>query len=418
MMRTALARGVAPLRRLPFRRLWVVMGSSYAGDRLQELAQAWLVAQMTQSALAVGGIGIIAAIPQLLMPLGGVIADQTDRRRLLITGQIVGGVAALAVGALVLMNRVALWHIYAWAFISGLIWLFSRPAFKVVLTETVPPEEAASATALNSITETAAMVVVSGLGSGLLTVVGLPAAFVLNSLSYVLAAVGLRRLESAEQQPARTGGGLSTRRLAPDLRDGLVYLFRQPRLLYPLLLTLATMVAASPTFGVLAAIVQQQGGTLVQLGLLSASGSLGGMAGAAYAGMSGAGPDMRRRYGIYALVVAAALTVFAVMPIGYLTTIPLAAIGFVLFAEAVWNTSRVRLLAQAAYQARLQSLTTMAFTLGAMLGQLWGGAAVDQFGPAALVGGAALLGLVGAVIALMPAQGHDDQLPTDTRRAD
>jgi predicted MFS family arabinose efflux permease len=134
--------------------------------------------------------------------------------------------------------------------------------------------------------------------------------------------------------------------------------------------------------------------------------------------MSGAGPDMRRRYGIYALVVAAALTVFAVMPIGYLTTIPLAAIGFVLFAEAVWNTSRVRLLAQAAYQARLQSLTTMAFTLGAMLGQLWGGAAVDQFGPAALVGGAALLGLVGAVIALMPAQGHDDQLPTDTRRAD
>src|SRR5512137_1497197 len=81
---------LAPLKRPTFRTLWAGMGLSYAGDRLQELAQGWLVATLTSSALAVGGIGVLSSIPMLLMPLGGVIADQVDRRRILIAGQWAG----------------------------------------------------------------------------------------------------------------------------------------------------------------------------------------------------------------------------------------------------------------------------------------------------------------------------------------
>jgi predicted MFS family arabinose efflux permease len=63
----------------------------------------------------------------------------------------------------------------------------------------------------------------------------------------------------------------------------------------------------------------------------------------------------------------------------------------VLFSETVWNTSRVRSLAAPVFQARLQSLTTMAFTLGGALGQLWGGIAIDRFGIQGLAGGVILL---------------------------
>jgi MFS family permease len=87
------------------------MGLSYAGDRLQELAQAWLVATISQSALAVGAISIVAGIPQLFMPLGGVIADQVDRRRLLVTAQLVGDGAALFVGILAHRTAGALAHL-------------------------------------------------------------------------------------------------------------------------------------------------------------------------------------------------------------------------------------------------------------------------------------------------------------------
>ena len=50
------------------------MTKSYAGDRVQQLAQAWLVATFAGSALAVGGITALGSLPLLLLPLGGVVA--------------------------------------------------------------------------------------------------------------------------------------------------------------------------------------------------------------------------------------------------------------------------------------------------------------------------------------------------------
>jgi MFS family permease len=130
----------APLRRASFRWLWAGMGASYAGDRLQQLAQAWLVATLTHSALGVGLISAFGSLAQLLMPLGGVVADQVDRRRLVLSGQFLGGGAATVLAALVLTGHVAFWYIYIWAFVSGLVWLISRPAYKVLLTNAVPCE--------------------------------------------------------------------------------------------------------------------------------------------------------------------------------------------------------------------------------------------------------------------------------------
>ena len=82
---------------------------------------------------------------------------------------------------------------------------------------------------------------------------------------------------------------------------------------------------------------------------------------------------------------------FTVALVNFITPLPLAAIGFVLFSEAVWNTSRVRLLAEASFQACIQSVTTMTFVLGSALGQLWGGVALDRFGIVSIAIGAATL---------------------------
>src|SRR5512136_250912 len=147
---------LAPLKRSTFRTLWAGMGLSYAGDRLQELAQGWLVATLTNSALAVSGIGVLSAIPMLLMPLGGVVADQANRRRIILAGQWAGALATGIMAALALAHRIAVWHIYLWAFISGVVWMVMRPAYKVIITEAVPAEEIRPAVSLNSITETTA----------------------------------------------------------------------------------------------------------------------------------------------------------------------------------------------------------------------------------------------------------------------
>jgi predicted MFS family arabinose efflux permease len=149
---------------------------------------------------------------------------------------------------------------------------------------------------------------------------------------------------------------------------------------------------ATPVVSLLAPIVHKQGGSIIGLGLLISSASLGALLGAWFAGSRGEGLVPVRRYAWFGIIAAAAIAVFAVMPVGLLSPLPLAVVGFVLFAEAVWNTSRVRLLAAPAFQARLQAVTSMAFTLGGALGQLWGGIVLDQFGLISMMGGAGLLG--------------------------
>ena len=117
-------------------------------------------------------------------------------------------------------------------------------------------------------------------------------------------------------------------------RDGIVCLARLLGLLHPLLLTLAAVTIATPAVGLLAAIVHRRGGSIVSLGLLAASVSLGALLGAVYAGSH-------------------ALVLFAVAPVSLIAPLPLAIIGFAVFAEVVWNTSRVRLQAEPIFQARL-----------------------------------------------------------------
>ncbi|HSR35404.1 MAG TPA: MFS transporter [Anaerolineae bacterium] len=384
----------APLRRASFRQLWLGMASSYAGDRFQQLAQAWLVATLTGSALAVGWIATLNSIPQLFMPLGGVIADLVDRRRLLIMWQLVGAAATAIVAVLVLADRIAVWHIYGWAVTNGLIALLSRPAYKVVLTEVIPPDEVRPAVAINSMTETTSMVVVNGVGSVLLEFLGLTLAFVLNAATYLIAAGSLWGLRDLSRPSGDHPQAIDVKRVYSDLVDGLRYLARQPSILHPLLLTFVTVTIVGPAIGLLAAIVHAAGGSVIDLGLLAASSSLGAFAGAAYAGMRSAGTNPTRRYAVLGLVSAAAVAVFVYLPVGLISMVPLAVLGAPAFAQAVWNTSRIRELAAPAYQARLQAITSMAFTLGFSLGMLWAGVAIDGFGLTALAGGAAVLGLL------------------------
>jgi predicted MFS family arabinose efflux permease len=388
---------LAPLKRPTFRTLWAGMGLSYAGDRLQELAQGWLVATLTGSALAVGGIGVLSSIPMLLMPLGGVIADQIDRRRILLVGQWAGALITGFMAVLAFSQRIAVWHIYVWAFISGMVWMVIRPAYKVIVTQAVPPEEVRPAVSLNSITETTALVVMNIGGSALIGWLGLPIAFLLNASSYLVAVFCLWRLRGLGWPVGKTPGRISPARLFVDLKEGLAHLIQNKGLLYPLLFTLVGIVIVSPATSLLAAIVHERGGNIVQLGLLGGAASLGALSGAIFAGMKSEGNPLRT-YPLFGLLAAAAVTIFAFHPLGVVGGLALCALGFLAFTQAVWNTSRVPRLAEPAYQARLQSITSMAFTLGSPLGALWGGIAVDRFGLTALAAGAGMLALISLAI--------------------
>jgi hypothetical protein len=58
---------------------------------MQNVAQSWLVWQLTRSALLLGIVGFFDSIPRLFLgAIGGAIADRVDRRKLLIVTQTLG----------------------------------------------------------------------------------------------------------------------------------------------------------------------------------------------------------------------------------------------------------------------------------------------------------------------------------------
>ncbi len=214
------------------------------------------------------------------------------------------------------------------------------------------------------------------------------------------APVELLRLVDAAAIPVWLDGGWGVAAL----------LQKQTRMLRPLLPTFSIVMLTTPMFGLLAAVAHAQGGTIVNLGLLSAALGWGALVGALVAGWRGEGPRPARLYTLLGLVAAVSMATFAWLPVSYLSALPLAAVGCALFSQAVWNTSRVRLVADAAYQARLQALTTMTFTLAGAAGQAWGGVAIDCFGMPSVLVAAALLAAISALGLLRSAQG-DRELP-------
>jgi MFS family permease len=373
------------------------MGLSYAGDRLQELAQGWLIAVLTGSALAVGTLSILTSVPMLLMPLSGVISDQVSRRRLILNGQISGALLTGIIATLAIFQRLEIWHIYAWAFCSGVIWLLIRPAYKVIVTESVPEEEIREAVSINSITETAANAVMQGGGSALLASAGLPVAFVINVFTYLIGALCLYYLGKMDDQDSTSPQEIHYNLIISDLVKGLRYLWETKGLLYPLLFTLFGIIISSPVSILLPAIVQSEQGTIINLGVLGAALSIGALLGALFAGMVSE-KDPLRTYALLGCCATLMILIFVHNPISFTGILAQAGLGFLSFSQVVWNTSRVPRLAAPSYQARLQAITSMVFTLGGPIGALWGGLAFDYFGINVFVISAIILGGFSAMI--------------------
>src|SRR3954462_10226190 len=73
-----------------FRALWLGQFISMTGSQMQMVAINWHVYMLTRSPLAIGTIGLVRVVPIILCSLiGGVVADATDRKRLIVATQLV-----------------------------------------------------------------------------------------------------------------------------------------------------------------------------------------------------------------------------------------------------------------------------------------------------------------------------------------
>ena len=148
-----------------FRWMWFGAFTSTTGFFVQEVAQSWLVYDITRSEFYLGLTAFLNGAPILLLSLfGGVLADRMDRRKLLLGSQYVQMSSAFALALLVGFERIEVWHILAAAFVNGLGQAFGGPAYQALIPSLVEKKHLPNAIALLSIQFTLARVVGAMIG--------------------------------------------------------------------------------------------------------------------------------------------------------------------------------------------------------------------------------------------------------------
>ncbi|MFC1926849.1 MFS transporter, partial [Chloroflexota bacterium] len=134
-----------------YRWFWLSALAAFTSMQMQVFARGWLVYNLTGSSLALGWVSFAFGIPiMLISPLGGTVTDRVDKRNLLITTQILAGVANLIIAVLISMGAIEVWHLMASAALTGIIFAFNTPGRQSMIPELVEREQLMNAIALSS----------------------------------------------------------------------------------------------------------------------------------------------------------------------------------------------------------------------------------------------------------------------------
>ena len=192
-----------PLRNRNFVLWWIGSSISLLGDQFYLVALPWVVLQLTGSGVAMGTVAMAAGIPRaVLMLLGGAVTDRTSPRRLLMATASARTIFVAAIGALLWLHQLELWHLYALAIAFGTADAFALPTAGAMLRSLVRPEQLPAA---NSVWQSSALLtsVAGPAPAGLIMkALGAAWAFFLDAISFLFVIGALWTLPDPPRPPS------------------------------------------------------------------------------------------------------------------------------------------------------------------------------------------------------------------------
>jgi MFS family permease len=349
-------RTFAALRHRDFRLFWIGLLLSLIGGWMQQVASPWLVYRLTDSALILGLVGFLAAVPAAPLSLvAGPLVDRLPRRPLLIATQVGLMLPAVGLALLTWMGRVQVWHIVVAELLRGVAVTFDQPAKQVAIVEMTGKEDVSSAIALWTAAINVARVVGPVIAGLLVATSGEGLCFFLNGVSYLAVAAALLFIRLPAPQPAARRSTL-----AGSLVDGWKYLTKQRRLVAIASLGLVAGVFARPfqtLLPVFARDVLLAGAT--GLGFLTAAAGAGALLGAL--GAASLRLPRQRSFVMFAsLALPFATAAFAFSHSLALSCGLLLAVGGLLTALETLVNSQVLVGVKDEYRGRVMSVFTAA----------------------------------------------------------
>jgi MFS family permease len=380
-----------PFRALRHRNFQLFFGGqliSLVGTWMQTVAQSWLVYRLTGSAAQLGIVAFASQIPVfLLAPVGGAVADQGRRHRVILATQISSMILASALSALTLTGAVRVWHIYLLAALLGSVNAFDIPARQAFVVDMVGREDLMNAIALNSSMFNGARIAGPAVAGVLVATIGEGWCFFVNAVSYLAVIAGLLLMRAVPERPPQAPGS-NLERIAEGFR---FVATRGP--IAALLLLLGVVSLAGMPYAVLMPILADRvlHGGAKALGLLMAFSGFGALAAALTLALRRGVRGLGRWVAFSAGGFGASLIVFSLSRHLWLSAALLIPVGYALMLEMASSNTLIQAMVPDALRGRVMAVYAMMFMGMAPLGSLLAGFLAGRIGaPATVASGGAV----------------------------
>ncbi|MDT7604226.1 MAG: hypothetical protein QOF61_2223 [Acidobacteriota bacterium] len=389
------------LRALRHRNFQLFFGGqliSLTGTWMQSVAQSWLVYRLTGSVMLLGFVGFAGQIPVfLLAPIGGAVADQRNRHRILVATQASAMLLAFALAALTLSGHIQVWHLFALAAALGLVNAFDIPARQAFVADMVGRDDLINAIALNSSMVNGARIVGPAVAGILVASVGEGWCFLINAVSYVAVITGLLMMKITRHvRVPLPGSALS------NIAEGFSFVARTAPV-RALLILLGLISLMGMPYAVLMPIFADQilHGGASGLGMLMGASGAGALVGALSLALRRGMRGLGRWVALSSAGFGASLILFSLSRSFWLSAALLVPAGFSMMIQMAASNTLIQAMVPDKLRGRVMAVYSMMFMGMAPIGALLAGVLANRLGAphtvalggAVCIAGAILFGL-------------------------
>ena len=380
---------------------------SLIGTWMQTVAQSWLVYRLTGSGLKLGAVGFASQIPVFLFaPIGGIVADRSHRKHVVIATQVASMLLAFVLAALTLTHRVQVWHVFVLAALLGVVNAFDIPGRQSFLVDMVGKEDLMNAIALNSSMFNGARVIGPAVAGVLVARLGEGWCFFVNGVSYIAVIIGLMLMDV--HAPPRVSGKASP---LEHIIEGFQFVSRTAPIRALMLLLGVVSVTGMPyvvLMPIFADKILHDGGqefaTLigshdlgaVRLGILMGSAGVGALLGALTLAVRSGVKGLGTWISVCCAGFGFSLMLFAFSKSFWLSVLLLLPVGYFIMLQMAASNTLIQVMVPDALRGRTMAVYSMMFMGMAPIGALLGGALSDRLGAAMTVAIGGLASVAGA----------------------
>ena len=184
----------APFRIPTFRMLWLVWATANVCLWMNDVAAAWMMTTLTESAMLIAMVQTASSLPVFLLGIpSGALADILDRRSYFIATQVWVAVNAAVLFVVSFLGHITAPLLLVLVFTNGIGLAMRWPVFAAIIPEIVPRQHLGSALALNGVAMNGSRVVGPLAAGAIIASAGSEWVFALNFILSVAAAIALTR---------------------------------------------------------------------------------------------------------------------------------------------------------------------------------------------------------------------------------